>query len=268
MGRYLRLFVAFARIGLATEMAFRVNFLMKMLVEALWLGILLVFYDVLFRNMGGGSVAGWDRWAYLFFVGCHYALSGVVETFFLENCTKLAELVRSGELDQYLLKPIDEQFLITTKQIDWSTFPNILQGMGVMIFSFAMMEAEVTVVQSVAFVVLFVCGVAMAYSFLLVLCSCSVWMVRNQSLVEMWWLFTTLMRYPRELFVGYYVSPVGMFFTYIVPVLLIVNVPAATMVRGLEPGFATLAVVTALVLLVVSRWVFRLALQSYRSASS
>ena len=268
MGRYLRLFGAFARIGLATEMAFRVNFIMKMLVEALWLGILLVFYDVLFRNMGGGSVAGWDRWAYLFFVGCHYALGGVVETFFLENCTKLADLVRSGELDQYLLKPIDEQFLITTRQMDWSTFPNILQGVGVMLFALTMMDWPVTVAQTAAFLLLFVCGVAMAYSFLLLLCSCSVWMVRNQSMVEMWWLFTTLMRYPRELFVGYYVSPVGMFFTYIVPVLLIVNVPAATMVRGLEPTYAILALVAAVVLLALSRYVFRLALQSYRSASS
>ncbi|MFQ3592954.1 MAG: ABC-2 family transporter protein, partial [Gemmataceae bacterium] len=170
--------------------------------------------------------------------------------------------------DQYLLKPIDEQFLITTKQMDWSTFPNILQGIGVMLFALAMMDWPVTLGQTLAFLLLFTCGVAMAYSFLLVLCSCSVWMVRNQSLVEMWWLFTTLMRYPRELFVGYYVSPIGMFFSYIVPVLLIINVPAATMVRGLQPGFAALAVAAAVILLLFSRWVFRRALQSYRSASS
>ena len=36
----------------------------------------------------------------------------------------------------------------------------------------------------------------------------------------MWWLFTTLMRYPRELFRGYWLSPVGVFFTFVVPVLL------------------------------------------------
>jgi ABC-2 type transport system permease protein len=50
MTRYLRLFAAFARFGLATEMAFRANFLVKLLVEVLWLGILLVFYWKLFEN--------------------------------------------------------------------------------------------------------------------------------------------------------------------------------------------------------------------------
>src|SRR5262245_15469206 len=115
-GRYLRLYLAFGRVDLARELAFRANFLVKLIVEALWLGILVLFYELLFQRTG--DIAGWDRNRYLFFVGCHYALGGFVETFFLENCTGFADLVRSGDLDQYLLKPIDEQFLITCRHVD------------------------------------------------------------------------------------------------------------------------------------------------------
>src|SRR5262249_57311623 len=93
-GRSARLFFAFARFGLAQEMAFRANFLIKLLVEAMWLAILLVFYNVVFRQTD--NVATWTREEYLFFVGCHYALSGIIETFFLENCTGFSELVRTG----------------------------------------------------------------------------------------------------------------------------------------------------------------------------
>jgi ABC-2 type transport system permease protein len=119
-----------------------------------------------------------------------------------------------------------------------------------------------------AFLLLFVCGCAMAYSFLLMLCSLSVWMVRNQSLLEMWWLFSNLMRYPREIFQGKWAEPFGLFFTFIVPVLLVVNVPAHAMVRAFEPRFVALTVVAAGALLVLSRRFFRYALRSYRSASS
>ena len=67
------------------------------------------------------------------------------------------------------------------------------------------------------------CGVAMAYSLLLMLCSLSVWMVRNQSLMEMWWLFSTLMRYPREIFsTTSWALPLGWFFTFVVPVMLLI----------------------------------------------
>src|SRR5262245_18144300 len=110
-GRYLQLFFAFGRFALANEMAIRANFLVTLLVEALWLSILIAFYEIVFRNTD--LVAGWDRNEYLFFVGCHYALGGLVETFFLENCTGFAELVRTGDLDLYLLRPIDEQFLVS-----------------------------------------------------------------------------------------------------------------------------------------------------------
>jgi ABC-2 type transport system permease protein len=266
-GRYLRLLLAFARFGLASEMSFRVNFLVKLSVELLWLSILIVFYELIFARTD--SVAGWDRSRYLFFVGCHYALGGLIETFFLENCTGFAEMVRTGDLDHYLLKPIDEQFLITTRHIDWSTFPNILQGAAVMVYALWAMDWEFDPARLAAFLLLFFCGAAMAYSFLLMLCSLSVWMVRNQSLMEMWWLFTTLMRYPREIFyTTAWARPVGFIFTFLVPILLVVNVPADTMVRTLRPGFVLLMVVAAAALLAVSRAFFRRALSSYRSASS
>jgi ABC-2 type transport system permease protein len=64
-------------------------------------------------------------------------------------------------------------------------------------------------------------------------------------------------------------------FTFVIPVLVVVNVPARLLAQPLRPegrwwewplmGFAVLATVFSVA---VSRWVFRHALLSYRSASS
>lgn len=264
--RYLRLFNAFARFGLATEMAFRANFLVKIFVELLWLGMLLVFYLMLFDKTE--VIAGWDRSEYLFFVGCHYALAGIVESFFLTNCLEFAELIRTGDLDHYLLKPIDEQFLVTCRSLDWSTLPNVVLGAVVMAWGLYGMHWQFDVWRVLAFALTFLCGIALSYSFLLIFASTSVWIVRNQSLMELWWLFTTLMRYPREIYSGRFGAPFGWFFTFIIPVIVVVNVPAAAMVRVLDPlAVAGMALATA-ALLWLSRWFFRYALQRYRSASS
>jgi ABC-2 type transport system permease protein len=266
MIRYFRLFAAFARFGLANEMAFRTNFLVKLLVEVLWLGILLVFYWKLFEYTT--RIAGWDRGEYFFFVGCGYALAGIVETFFLSNCTEFAELVRSGDLDMYLLRPIDEQFLISCRWIDWSTLPNVLQGAVIMIIALAVKDWHFDPLRLSLFLVLFVCGCALAYSFLLMLSCTAVWLVRNQNLMEMWWIFLSLTRYPRSIFAGGWVKPFGWFFTFIVPAMIVVSVPAEMMVKTLEPGFVSWMIAATGLMLFVSRWVFRLALRSYRSASS
>jgi ABC-2 type transport system permease protein len=275
VARFWRLFLALARFNLATELSFRANFLVKLLVEALWLGILLVFYNRIFLNTS--AIAGWTYHEYLFFVGCFYALSGVIETFFLSGCMEFQEMVRSGDLDFYLIKPIDEQFLITARYTDWSTLPNIFLGILVMVYSLAHLPLWREnpwwdlAARCGGFAVLFLCGCVMTYSFLLMLTSTSVWFVRNQSLMELWWLFTSLMRYPREIFVGSWASPIGWLFTLGIPVLLVISVPASTMARALDPIYWWLTGLMALatiVLFVGSRRFFRYALQSYRSASS
>jgi ABC-2 type transport system permease protein len=266
-GRYFRLMAAFARFGLANELAFRANFLVKIIVEVLWLGILLLFYGTIFTKTN--VVADWDRDQYLFFIGCHYALSGVVEAFFLSSCTSFPEMIRSGDLDFILLRPIDEQFIVSTRWVDWSAVASIFLGMSVMGFALHDLHWAFDPLQAASFVLLFFCGVAMAYSFILLLTSSSVWLVRNQNLMELWWLFTTLMRYPREIYQGRWGQPFGWFFTFVVPVVLIVNIPARVMVKPLQDRFLlAIMVVGALVLLWASRRFFMYALRSYRSASS
>ncbi len=264
--RYTRLLGSLSKYTLAREMAFRGNFLVKVAVEVLWLAILLAFYRTVFVKTQ--NVAGWSEAEYLFFVGCFFALNGLIETLFLENCNDFAELVRTGDLDFLLLRPIDEQFLISCRKVDWSTAPNFLMGTALMGFSLFQMSWTFDLGRIVAFLVLFVCGLLIAYAFMLMLTSLSVWLVRNQSLMEMWWLFSSLARYPKEIFSRTWAEPIGRFFTYILPILLVVNVPARTMVKALEPGLMIFTLVATVVAMTVSRWFFRKALRAYRSASS
>mgnify|MGYP002785098298 CR=1 FL=1 len=264
--RYLRLWFSLARFSLLGELAFRANFLVKIFVEVLWLSVLLLFNFTIFRETT--KIADWQVDQYLFFIGCYFAMFGLIETLFLENCNQFADLVRTGDLDFFLLKPIDEQFLVSCRHIDWSCAPNVLLGMSVMGYAFWSGGFEFRIGDVLAFVLLFASGAVMAYGFLLLLMSASVWLMRNQSLYEMWWLFTTLMRYPREIFQGRWASPTGLFFSFVVPIMLVTNVPANVMVRTLEPWIAFYALLAAALVAWVSRRVFRLALQRYRSASS
>jgi ABC-2 type transport system permease protein len=100
------------------------------------------------------------------------------------------------------------------------------------------------------------------------LTSASVYFIRNQSLFELWWLVTSLMRYPKEVFTGSWGSPMGLFFTFVVPLLLIVNVPARTMVKVLDWRMIGFTLLATAALVVLSRKFFRHALRRYRSASS
>jgi ABC-2 type transport system permease protein len=118
------------------------------------------------------------------------------------------------------------------------------------------------------------CGVAIMYSLMIALAATSIWLGRNQSLYNFWFYITNFSRYPMEIYRGAYGTPLRMFFTFIIPVLVVVNIPARFLVRPLVPEtpmdlllpvFALLATIASLA---GSRWVFNRSLLSYRSASS
>src|SRR5271156_6802988 len=159
--RCLKLWYSLAKFSLLGEMAFRGNFLIKVVVELLWLGILLLFNFTIFQQTT--MIADWDANQYLFFIGCYFAMGGLIETLFLDNCNQFADLIRTGNLDFYLLQPIDEQFLVTCRSFDWSCAPNVLMGCGVMLFALWQKNWPIGVENVVLFLLMFGCGAMLAY---------------------------------------------------------------------------------------------------------
>jgi ABC-2 type transport system permease protein len=114
-------------------------------------------------------------------------------------------------------------------------------------------------------------GIGILYSLTIVLAAASVWLGRNTSIYDFWFYITTFSRYPMEIYQG----PIGGWirwgFTFMLPILIVVNVPARMLAKPMQPEYwylAAFAVVATAASLAISRWVFQMALLSYRSASS
>ena len=50
----------------------------------------------------------------------------------MTNADELSELIRTGSLDFALLKPIDTQFLVSLRRIDWSSLANFVFGLALL----------------------------------------------------------------------------------------------------------------------------------------
>jgi ABC-2 type transport system permease protein len=102
------------------------------------------------------------------------------------------------------------------------------------------------------------------YALLLMLMSLAFWMTRAQGFINAYYNVFQIARLPREAFHGV----AKWIFTWGVPLLLIANVPASTLLHGLD-GFDLGAMLGATaVLLTLSTTVFRAGLRRYGSASS
>jgi len=198
----------------------------------------------------------------------------------MSNAEEFSELIRTGGLDFALLKPIDTQFLISFRRIEWSALSNFVAGLVIAGYSLYSMATRDTnprfpTVSMFLFYVFFVaCGVAIMYSVMICLAATSVWLGRNQTLYDFWFYITNFSRYPMEIYNrGWGVALLGLF-TFVIPVLVVVNVPARVLAMPLNPRASwewplmAWACCATILSLTFSRWLFRKSLLSYRSASS
>ncbi len=273
--------MTFASNSLVRDMTFRTNFVLQCVSSIGWTAMNVGFYLIIFQHTGSiGEDSGWDREKFFLFIATTWFINSLVQAFFMPNAQEFSEMIRTGGLDFALLKPIDTQFLISFRRIDWSALSNFFAGLVIAAVSLVMIaNREVgamvpTPLSVMLYLVFIVFGVIIMYSLMICLSATSIWLGRNQSLYNFWFYITNFSRYPMEIYNRGWGQPLFGFFTFVVPILVVVNVPARLLAKPLQPRapwewWLVLWAVTATVLSVVfSRWVFKKALGSYRSASS
>ena len=266
---YGQVFLTFARNSLVRDMTFRANFLIEAATSLCWMLMNLGFYILIYRYTQ--NISDWNQHQFFAFMATTMFINSLVQAFFMPNAEEFSEQIRTGGLDFALLKPIDTQFLISLARIEWASLSNFCFGVVLLIYSLVQLHYMPGLLEIVLYPVYVMCGVAILYSLMVAMAATSLWLGRNQSLYDFWFYITNFSRYPMEIYDGRYGTPLRWFFTFAIPVLVVVNVPARLMVKTMTAQYwwlTAFALLAAFGCLAASRWVFQKALLRYRSASS
>jgi ABC-2 type transport system permease protein len=262
--RYPALFAALWRNSVTREMQFKTNFILWIIVEALWFALQLAFMSVVYGHTE--SIAGWSRWQVVLLVGCSHFIQQVFTAFFLTNISDISEHIRTGRLDFMLLLPVNTRFLISFRKVDLGAFFNATSAVGVMVWALRNLGHTPGLLDIAGFLGLCLAGLLVHYSLMFLLSSAAFWIVRAQGVVWGYYNLFNIARIPEG------AIPQGLFrrvFTLVLPMLLVSNVPSQTLLGTLRtPLHAALLVGLSLACFAVSEWVWRLALRRYSSASA
>ncbi|MEK7474129.1 MAG: ABC-2 family transporter protein [Candidatus Coatesbacteria bacterium] len=261
MIRYLRLWRELFITCLLREMLFRANFIAILATSSWWFVMNVVMFQVIFGHVT--EIAGWTKYEIFFLVGTSHATFGIFETLFMVNMTRIPDLIRTGELDFYLLKPVSTQFLISARYADFEAVPNTIVGFLFVAWCAAKLHAVFSWTALATFALFVVNGVTLYYTLLFVSVTISFWFMRFHAM-NIWWQLTSLARQPAEVF------PPALRFvlTYCLPMLVIVNFPVKAYLGRLPLAAGIWALVATGLLLALSQVFFTFALRRYRSASS
>jgi len=260
MKRYLKVLTLFWSAAIASELEYRVNFLLATLSS---LGNLAGSLFGLFLFYGKGyTFKGWSWEAALVVLGIFTLLEGFSSTFLSPNLSRIVRHVQEGTLDFVLLKPIRSQFWLSTHTLSPWGLPDLI--FGSVIIGYAGTKLGVGIGNYFISVIPLCFGIVILYSLWFILGTTTIWFVKVYNITEVLRGFLGAGRYP---IVAYPVA-YRFFFTFVVPVAFLTTIPAEVMLGRSQISWMIGAGVLALVLFFVSTWFWRFALRFYTSASS
>jgi ABC-2 type transport system permease protein len=260
MQRYLKLLRLFWSAAIASEMEYRVNFILATLSS---IGNLVgsLFGLFLFYRKGY-TFTGWSWTEALLVVGIFTFLQGYSATFLAPNLNRIVRHVQEGTLDFVLLKPIKSQFWLSVHTLSPWGLPDLIFG-GVTI-GYAGTRLGLGVNNYLISLIPLGFGLVILYSLWFMLGATSIWFVKIYNVTEVLRGLLEAGRYPMIA----YPTAFRFFFTFIVPVAFLTTIPAEAMLGRSHTIWFVGAGLLALVLFLFTSWFWRFALRFYTSASS
>lgn len=270
---YTRVWTTFFKNSLVREMMFRGNFLINIVTRTFWFCAQITLFEIIYRNVD--TINDWTRPQYFAFMATGMLINSIIEALFMPNCANFSEMIRTGNLDFVLVKPIDTQFLISCEKMELAMVNQTMLAIGLLIYALVQIGQPVSVLQVAAYLTFVVVGVAFFYSLMIAMASTSIWLTRNQGLYDFWFYITVFARYPRSIYNGVdaqrleFCEILQGTFTWMIPILLVVTVPARVIAKGLTDWhYPLIGLGSSLVGLILSRMLFQWSLRSYRSSGS
>lgn len=267
MSRYLKVYAILLRNSLIRDMSFKANFLLWSVVEVLWFLGQVLFVEVLFSHID--HIGDWNKWQVVALIGTHQVIAQLFQAVCYMNITQLPELVRTGKLDVLLTLPIDPQFAVSTKQFGLDNLLNTGIGMAFVGYALHRLSMIPSALQWSAYGVCIILGATIHYSILFSLSTLCFWIIRAQGLVYGYFNLFNIGRYPDSVYNGAF----RFVFSWIIPVILVANIPARILTQPSKKPSDILTSLAALsfaacISLLGTRLLWKTALKRYASASS
>jgi len=250
------------RLAVLGELQYRINLLVQVVQSLIALGTGLVALALVFQQVD--RLNGWSAPELLTVMGTHLLVGGLLQSWIQPNMARLIQDVREGGLDLLLTRPMDAQLLVSLREFRLWQLVDLLLGLLVLALALRRLGGELGLAQALAFALLVAMGTAMLYAIWLMLSASAFWVIRGGDLLEVFSSFHQAGRWPVDLYPPWLRGTL----TFVLPMAFAVTVPAETLARHLEPRVLVLAAWLTVLLLALSRAVWRAGLRRYAGASA
>ncbi|WP_155610625.1 ABC transporter permease [Paenibacillus woosongensis] len=240
------------------SLQYRAQFISAFIASGLEIILYVLFIQSIFGNVT--SIKGWSMQEILLLFGLSTISISIVRLFITPNLSYMTGLIRKGELDFVLTKPVDSQFMVSFATYNFFSITQFIQGIIIIAFS----GVTITLTNALLCLLYLIIGSAIFYSvwFTILLIVFKAIVIDNAIVAVDTSLSIT--RYPISIYPKY----IRIVFTYVLPLAFVSYIPAGFLLGKMEWKDFVLAVILGGIFIFLSRVAWLFAIKHYSSASS
>lgn len=261
MTGFFRIYQQIVIANISRTLAHRVDFLNSLVSSVMW-GIFSVIAILSLTNQSG-QVMGWTRVELVLLSFTYAVIVGTFHMLFSRNFTTAGTIIHYGELDRYLLKPVNSLFLLISSELNLAQLGRMVLSAIAGIWIIWQYSLPVTVWSVILFLLLISMGVLVLVTLHIFFIVLLLYQSSLSNIMEVGALLTSSARYPMD---SLRLTPIYVSLLFL-PMMAGVNIPTRALVGKASAEEVVLFCIGTIGMFLFSVWAWQRSLARYTGAS-
>jgi ABC-2 type transport system permease protein len=258
--KYLHLWLKLTENSFLISLTSKFNVFIFSLGKILRFGLTLGFILVLFAQTKNIEDFNVIQFSFFFLT---YTMVDTITALFFREVYRFRPMVVSGDFDLILVKPMNPLFRALAGGADPIDLLMLIPYIGILIYVAGRL-GTVSILHVVLYLLLLVNGLLLATAFHILVLALAIVTTEIDHAVMIYRDLTSMGRVPVDI----YREPMRTILTFIIPVGVMMTVPAKAFLGLLTPWVVIVSLVLGVLFFLMCLWLWKIALTKYASASS
>lgn len=262
LNRYFKIYRQFAKFSLLDILAYRLNSLLIGVAPIIWLAIMLLFLKIIYGGIS--QLGGWSLWEVIFLTAVQEMIFVISWITFNYNFDIFSQEVKNGRFDLVLLKPINHQFMVSFRLLDFTAILSLFNTLAIFIYSWLHLNRDFNFGRIIGFIFLLAIGYGFSYYVNFIFACLNLFFTSARNITAIMGEMMDFGRYPAEIYQSWFRK----FILYFIPILFYAYIPTAYLLGKISSLYILYALIVLVVFFLLSKYIWQAGLRHYQSASS
>ena len=211
-------------------------------------------------------VAGWTFYQSLLMMGIVFTVFPFDECF-ARGYDEFPQLIQSGDLDRFLIRPVNIHYQIFGSKIEFTKIPRFLLGITISIIALVNINIDWNILKILVLIATYICGISVIFGLFVFSAGISIFTVENLEFIN---ILTNgskeLAYYP----INIYAKWLTRIFTYIIPIACFNYLPLSYILEigTIPPWLCAISPLLGMLFLIPCVLFFNYSLHKYKSTGT